>query len=785
MKINPSIMVEELFTQLSYDVLANIVTEACVRALPLNKEQVAERTSDIHQYVRASLESMDAASMINDAMENATDDAKKAYLYNLIDAVYSTSWQAAKRIANENAEAPDLGSVIKDRSFTSEEIKRLQSKANDLSIPAMAKIINKKVVGVLKDEKIAYEKEEELRQELRDVVSANNEEVANKLNLQKETAEIDKPVNPNDPTQYHSAGELESPFQSDDGEGSDDVPVDPAEEDPNRNEGAPTSDSTAGLDSYIEVGAEANQILKSYIEKSCKPNYGAYTAIENAILNGFNSKYLNRTPNLYKSINSKSDVAKFIGTTISYCMEHLDGAAFAKKLQFNGVLGPRNLSTMYMIDNNDRVMNDSHGIFAMEMMAAIDVANRKGIFEKPITAYAIESYNEGMNTKLGVFLYTAPVNDSGEWMKAHMPNECLQNKVRRVNHGHAMEGTIPLYHDNNGVVEQIMIDAPTEVSLESVMTKYVDKNAPLHHISLFSKIQDTAMEAILNSGVKIDNELPIQILKIVTESTVFPDMNNLDEDFDAVFESLQVASEGFSCDPNEAAKIAHITSIVVYTVLEVLKTMNLYSPPIDKVRRFVDGTPSVRTPEDIANGLQNRLMNKITDIRNRVPIMNQSQVAVAYDSCNRMRDEINEIGDKYPTLKEKVMPTLESLIDLLANKTSEMVVLPAKESTTVTRLKNINAAQYTRIANLYGKREDVREFIITPATEGAEVRVLGNYGSIIGVVDVDYKMMPEMGDSLQVTMESLQNSNLMNCIPAIYLYDQKTANKKMIKDTTY
>ena len=91
----------------------------------------------------------------------------------------------------------------------------------------------------------------------------------------------------------------------------------------------------------------------------------------------------------------------------------------------------------------------------------------------------------------------------------------------------------------------------------------------------------------------------------------------------------------------------------------------------------------------------------------------------------------------------------------------------------------------SRIANLYGKREDVREFIITPATEGAEVRVLGNYGSIIGVVDVDYKMMPEMGDSLQVTMESLQNSNLMNCIPAIYLYDQKTANKKMIKDTTY
>lgn len=179
----PSLVAKNaIYRELQYDVFSAIVTEALIRSCPLDKGELAKYTDNLRDYVRNSLVNMNALQMVEEALvSDSHTDIQKAYLYNLSDALTVIPHEAATRIANETAGVQSLSDAIGDRKFTEAEMSRLTKKVDDLTIPELSRVINRKVTAVLKDEKNAYEQEQILQKELSDMVKKNNEEVASKL----------------------------------------------------------------------------------------------------------------------------------------------------------------------------------------------------------------------------------------------------------------------------------------------------------------------------------------------------------------------------------------------------------------------------------------------------------------------------------------------------------------------------------------------------------------------------------------------------------------------------
>lgn len=126
-------------------------------------------------------------------------------------------------------------------------------------------------------------------------------------------------------------------------------------------------------------------------------------------------------------------------------------------------------------------------------------------------------------------------------------------------------------------------------STEAYVDMFLDKSAPRHHITVFSRLQEAAMEMM--NIVKVENgedAFPI-VRKVTFESFVDglkADMNSLD----SVLESNHKISVEEVCDiPMEnRGKMATLVSIIVYSVMETLKTMNLYCPSQNDVKSFVN-----------------------------------------------------------------------------------------------------------------------------------------------------------------------------------------------------
>lgn len=551
-----SILRDRVFQELQYDALSAIVTEALVRAVPLNKNAVCEKDNmtNIHQYVGQTLRSMGAVDMVKSAMENTDAHGKKAYLYNILDAITEVPMDAAKRIATENANTGDIQQTISDRAFTKEEMSRLQSKADSLTIPELSRVINRKVTGVLKAEKGAYEKEQILNHELAKVVRQNNEEVQDTLNA------LDAPDEPED-----------------------------------------IEDNPAGED----------------------------------------------------------------------------------------------------LENN------------VEDMKPDDV-------------------------------------------------------------------------DTDDTADDL-----DEESLDSYMNMVLCKSDVRSHVSVFSKLQDLAVESILTGGYSLESELPIGVVQAMTDHSVFAMPNIAEESIDSQFDRLTVAMEAVAPTNlnEETMKTALACAIMVYTMLETLKTMNISTPALDTVKTFVTNTPKVTTPDQVSNALATRLQQQVSSIKDKVPTMNQGQLGIAFDSCTNLRNQINEVSSKYPEIKNNVGPSLEALIDTIQAKINSLAHKPAQESRYVIKQRSDNAAEFSRLANLWGSREDVREFKINvdPASEATfvNVEVRGRDGARITNASVNLQRSQLDGNLLEIVTEAVGISRLVDTFPAVSIYNTQTCRSTPIKAYTY
>ena len=277
----------------------------------------------------------------------------------------------------------------------------------------------------------------------------------------------------------------------------------------------------------------------------------------------------------------------------------------------------------------------------------------------------------------------------------------------------------------------------SDYSPEAYMDFVLDKDCPRHHVSVFSKLQETAMEMM--SFQKVRNTMdyfPI-VQKVTFESLMKDYEDNSDMDINIALEHQKMITNEEVCTiPREnRPKIATLISIIVYTMMETLKTMNIWSLSSDKIKDFVSKPIDVVSASKLdrdtviakANGMIHECsMEDFTKLDNQI----LSKKLVESKKLSELAQEmlIQNVDDmKLVDVIDRLDQNVASMESVLFNRDNQQKknAIPAKESYYTTLDESKDIAEFNKISNLYGKNPLV-----------SEIRLKVNPNGITSIVDV-------------------------------------------------
>ena len=318
----------------------------------------------------------------------------------------------------------------------------------------------------------------------------------------------------------------------------------------------------------------------------------------------------------------------------------------------------------------------------------------------------------------------------------------------------------------------------SDTTTESYMDIILNKSDARHHISLFSKLQESAMEMMNICKVGKSGEDVIPIVEKVTFESFLDSLRSDDKEYDTWMESFnEVANEEISSVPDEnKPKMATLTSIIVYTVIETLKTLNLYNPNIGEVKKFVNSNIS---GEKIANEDINKLYKKAEESVLSAKKLDFSKMdsktladkSVEFKKISELVQESVTNGgstEKSVPLVSALEGYVESINDVLNARNVER---KAMESTTDGYYDKINRShdlsQFNKINNLFGKNPLVKEIRLQMNPDGVDsiidVACANESGQIIKSSFINMQYACESSNYLDYIKDTFKQSNLAEC----------------------
>ena len=271
-------------------------------------------------------------------------------------------------------------------------------------------------------------------------------------------------------------------------------------------------------------------------------------------------------------------------------------------------------------------------------------------------------------------------------------------------------------------------------SLDSYMDLVLQKSDPRDHISFFSRLQDTCMESLLKMESKEDlqNEDNIS-LECLVNTTINSTLRSFDKSVLTLDNSLNILSkavESMDETPEDADArkdvCAHkclIMSIIITTIMETLKTMNLWTPSLDELKEFIDSPSAYNTPaKDLGDKIHAELMNTKKMLAN--PTVNKDGLSAALGAFNQMKAKISGIS-------EEILPNKEDLMKEITEATTLIEGAIAEESTGsdddgmdyyTTRARESNVAEFDRVARVMFRNPNTKKVQIICESEGPMVK---------------------------------------------------------------
>ena len=338
-------------------------------------------------------------------------------------------------------------------------------------------------------------------------------------------------------------------------------------------------------------------------------------------------------------------------------------------------------------------------------------------------------------------------------------------------------------------------DATTESYMDLVLTK----SEPRHHVSLFSKLQEAAYEMTCITNVQ-DELDPMPIVDRVTFESFLEPLKRSDMNLDRCYESFVEKTDDTACTVSDEMKpkISSLVSIIVYSVMETLKTLNIYCPSQDVIKKFVCNTAD---KEKVNATKAYDMYMKANEMLKECNCKDYTKV-----DASKLSNELVELGkvkeilesfvtNQTPGLEQsKVITTLDGLstqiekIESVLNEKAVMEKQKAQESATSTYFGNLqrtnDISQFNKIGNLFSKNPLVSEIRlkVNPNNIGSiiDVDVSNEAGQVIKSSFMNMQAVVESAKYLEYLNNTFKESKLADTTKRVCIYMNDGTGKKIL-----
>ena len=319
----------------------------------------------------------------------------------------------------------------------------------------------------------------------------------------------------------------------------------------------------------------------------------------------------------------------------------------------------------------------------------------------------------------------------------------------------------------------------SDTTTEAYMDLVLEKMDPRHHVTVFSKLQDAAMEMMTTIKVGDHGTDAMPIVDKVTFEAFLSELTIQTADIDKCYEAYsQICNEEIcEVDTNDRPKLAMLVSVIVYTIMETLKTMNIYCPSQDSIKKFVSSTSDINkvdtmtvnnvlakaqemlqesNKKDLATLDSSQLTNILVELKKISEILDIS-VNNGYKN-DMMVARVNIINELNNVINE---------IKTILNNRNDMMKNASESSTNYYKSLDVkhDIAQFNKINNLFSKNPNVSEIRLNIAspdniTSIIDVVCVNESGVTVKSSFMDMRAAVESSQYINYLKDSFNNSNL-------------------------
>lgn len=336
----------------------------------------------------------------------------------------------------------------------------------------------------------------------------------------------------------------------------------------------------------------------------------------------------------------------------------------------------------------------------------------------------------------------------------------------------------------------------SETTTEAYMDLILEKGDPRHHVSLFSKLQDAAMEMMEVTKVANGSDM-IPIVERVTFEAFLPDLRKQNTDFNAWCEAYSKVANEEVCtvEKENRPKMATLVSMIVYTVIETLKTMNVYNPSQEDIKKFVSAPSSGRKVEEAAldslieKAMEKTMLYKTLDFSKK----NSNDLANILSELKQIVGLLNTQvinGDDEATNGDgstvDLITRIETQIDNIENVLAERSTQePTSESVSyfTTIAKEGDIAQFNKISSLFGKNPNVSEIHLRVDTDSigsvVDVECANESGNIVKRSFMEIQAAVESSSYVEYLKSAYEKSKLHDTEKPVYIISKDGKGTKI------
>ena len=340
--------------------------------------------------------------------------------------------------------------------------------------------------------------------------------------------------------------------------------------------------------------------------------------------------------------------------------------------------------------------------------------------------------------------------------------------------------------------EQEDLKSDSDEAFESYLNLVLDPTDARNHISVFSKMQDVCMEAILHSSEKYDGEIPYDTMEKITLESTFPffDLSNrtLIDELNTMLIVTESAIDSECIDDDKkkkVAKTAFICTICIMTLLETLKTMHLAKPSLANVKAFVEDPTNLKSliKTDLKN-VEDKVVDVVSDVKKSAALgsYNAVELEQAKESLEEVRGllENMQVSETESVRKNRIMNQINSALE---------AIKPTTESDTniitsyfVGRMKDENISALEHAVNIISRKPIVDSIKINlrsdkkcenGSTVALEACGLDATGRCVSTYMMNINSIPDLGKTVaEVVTECVSYCNLGNKPVQMYFTDK-------------